>query len=92
MTEQGDFKIKMLLRENARIYSENCNLKHLNSKLASKLTKFKCKVENLLLELKETPQSHGHQDNLVVELEGKISINRECILSTNLMKEKKILS
>ena len=65
----NDLRVKLLLGENSRFYSENCHLKSLNSNLTSKLKELRLKVENLLLVFSEIPQGHGIKDT--VRINGK---------------------
>ena len=53
---------QILVQENSRIHKENCYLQHFNSDLTSKLNEFRCKVENLLVELNEIPQGFRLND------------------------------
>ena len=67
MTTEQVYKI--LVKENSRILKENCYLKRLNSDLTSKLNEFRCKVENLLMELNEIPQ--GFRLNDAFKIKGR---------------------
>lgn len=52
----------ILVRENSRMYKENCDLKHLNHSLTSKFTEIRSKVENLLIELDQIPRGRSLKD------------------------------
>ena len=60
---------QILVQENSRIHKENCYLQHFNSDLTSKLDEFRCKVENLLVELNEIPQ--GFRLNDAFKIKGR---------------------
>ena len=47
------------LKENNRLYKENCELKLLNSKIISKLNEFRFSVEKLSREISEIPTEHN---------------------------------
>ena len=54
-----ELEYNILVQTNSRMHKENCELKHLTSNLTSKLKDFRSKVEQILHELNEIPQSFG---------------------------------
>jgi len=78
-------KYQVVMKENRRIYRENCALKNVNSDLTSKLKEVKSKVENILRELNEIPQVCGLRDAL--EIKGR-EVSRTEIKSNNAPAEK----